>query len=342
MRTSPDAIPPDEELSLGEMLKTLCRFFPQTKETFDFEGLEPYEEYYPYFCTAAARGWISAEEPIQMSAVSNISRGEFARIMNRVLNRDAERHLTEEDVGTVLDVPPSSEYYDDVAEALIEHDYRMEEGVEVWTESEAMPLHEPGFFFVSGRLHYVAEDGTPAAGCWFMGLHFNQNGEVTCGNEDLDEALGEIVRTETDPEHMTQEEMLKAVYDYVVKNFNYRYGRVYDRGARGWAIKEAKRMLENRAGNCYGFAALFYELARFVGYNAKIYSGIVYGEQYEYNTEAGALVIAPQGYTPHGWVEIEFDGESYIFDTEYEYRSGGMLDMFKAGMATRGQFGYLE
>ena len=117
---------------------------------------------------------------------------------------------------------------------------------------------------------------------------------------------------------------------------------MYAFGAEGWAVKEARRMLEYGSGNCYCFAALFYELARFVGYDAKLYSGRAYGEQYEYRTYDTDLVYAPIGYTPHGWVEIEFDGEPYIFDTEYEYRSYGLRDMFKGDEKVRGQYGYTK
>ena len=101
-------------------------------------------------------------------------------------------------------------------------------------------------------------------------------------------------------------------------------------------------MLEYGSGNCYCFAALFYELARFVGYDAKLYSGRAYGEQYEYRTYDTDLVYAPMGYTPHGWVEIEFDDVPYIFDTEYEYRSYGLRDMFKGDDTVRGQYGYVK
>ena len=141
---------------------------------------------------------------------------------------------------------------------------------------------------------------------------------------------------------MDREQMLRIVYDYVVDNFTYRYGSMYAFGAEGWAVKEARRMLEYGSGNCYCFAALFYELARFVGYDAKLYSGRAYGEQYEYRSYDTDLVYAPIGYTPHGWVEIEFDGEPYLFDTEYEYRSYGLRDMFKGDEKVRGQYGYTK
>ena len=334
---------PDANLSCGELLETLCRFFPASEERdFTFQDLEPDSPYYPCFCTAAANGWIPSGTLVRTEATEDISRGRFARIMNHVLHRDAERHLDQEDVGTILDVPPSGDYYDDVVEAVIPHEYRIKGGEEVWTSSEALPVHEPGFFFAGVRLHYIGEDGVPAVNSNVGGLDYNRNGEVTSGDAWLDRELWSILEENIDPQIMDREEMLRIVYDYVVDNFTYRYGSMYAFGAEGWAVKEARRMLEYGSGNCYCFAALFYELARFVGYDAKLYSGRAYGEQYEYRTYDTDLVYAPMGYTPHGWVEIEFDGEPYIFDTEYEYRSYGLRDMFKGDETIRGQYGYTK
>jgi hypothetical protein len=262
--------------------------------------------------------------------------------MNHVLQRDAERHLDQDDVGTILDVPPSGDYYDDVVEAVIPHEYRIQDSEEIWTSSEALPVHEPGFFFAGVRLHYIDENGVPAVNSNVGGLDYNRNGEVTTGDAWLDRELWAILEENIDPQIMDREQMLRIVYDYVVDNFTYRYGSMYAFGAEGWAVREARRMLEYGSGNCYCFAALFYELARFVGYDAKLYSGRAYGEQYEYRTYDTDLVYAPIGYTPHGWVEIEFDGEPYIFDTEYEYRSYGLRDMFKGDEKVRGQYGYTK
>ena len=334
---------PDTNLSCGELLETLCRFFPASEvRDFTFQDLEPDNPYYPCFCTAAANGWIPSGTLVRTDATKDISRGRFARIMNHVLHRDAERHLDQEDIGTILDVPPSGDYYDDVVEAVIPHEYQIKGDEEIWTSSEALPIHEPGFFFAGVRLHYIDEDGVPAVNSNVGGLDYNRNGEVTSGDAWLDRELWSILEENTDPKHMDREEMLRIVYDYVVDNFTYRYGSMYAFGAEGWAVKEARRMLEYGSGNCYCFAALFYELARFVGYDAKLYSGRAYGEQYEYRTYDTDLVYAPIGYTPHGWVEIEFDGEPYIFDTEYEYRSYGLRDMFKGDEKVRGQYGYTK
>ncbi len=333
---------PDALLLCGEMIETLCRFFPAPAEpgTYIFQDLEPDDPWYPCFCAAVDYGWLSSGSLVRTDAVSEISRGRFARIMNHVLHRDARKDLHPSDVGTILDVPPTGEYYYDVVEAVIPHEYRLRGEEEVWTSSEALPVHEPGFFFTGVRIHHIDEDLTPAVNGTFGGLDYNSNGEVTSGDTELDRAICEILEELIDPETMDREEMLRIVYDYVVENYTYRYGSMYPFGAEGWAVKEAKRMLEHGSGNCYCFAALFYELARFVGYDAKIYSGSVYGEQYEFRDYDSGLVVLPYGNTPHGWVEISFDGVDYIFDTEYEYRSWGLLDMYKADDTLRRQYGY--
>lgn len=333
---------PDEQLTRGEMLKTLCAFYPQSEETAVFRDMDPEDPLYPYFCTAAAKGWIASGTLVYAHADEPVTRGSFTRIMNRVLHRDAERHLSGKQTGTVLDVIPGGEYYDEMIEASIPHSYRMEDGVEIWTDSKPLPIHEPGFFFSGVRLHCIAENGSPVVNGMQGGLTFNANGEITTGDADLDKQLWRILENTIDPDAMTREEMLRAVYDHVVANYTYIYGRMYAFGAEGWAVREANRMLDNNGGNCYCYAALFYELARFVGYDAQIYSGRVSGEQYEFMDYEGNTVYAGEMSTPHAWVEIEIDGENYLFDTEYEYRSYGANKMFMQNGLIWQRFGYTK
>jgi len=67
-------------------------------------------------------------------------------------------------------------------------------------------------------------------------------------------------------------------------------------------------MFETRQGNCYCYASVFYYLARQLGYNDRPIAGVVGTRR-----------------SPHGWVEIDFGGVTYIFDTELEmaYRLKG-------------------
>ena len=333
---------PDDRLTRGEMLKTLSAFYPQTEETFIFQDLDAKSPFYPYFCTAAANGWITSGSLVHAHADEFVTRGSFTRIMNRVLHRDGERHLSGKQTGTVLDVIPGGEYYDEMIEASIPHSFRMEGREEIWTDSKPLPMHEPGFFFSGVRLHCIAENGSPIVNDTLGGLMFNANGEITTGDTDLDGQLWEILERTIEPDTMTREEMLRAVYDHVVANYSYIYGRMYAFGAEGWAVREAKRMLNDGGGNCYCYAALFCELARFIGYDAQIFSGRVNGEQYEFRDYEGNNVFAGEMSTPHAWVEIEMDGENYLFDTEFEYRSYGMNKMFKRDDTARLQYGYTK
>ena len=335
---------PDTELTRGEMIRMLCSFFPASDGTAVFQDLTEEDALYPYYCTAVANGWISDGILVRAAPTAAVCRGELARVMNRVLGRQNTQHPDLDEVGTILDVPPTSQWYNDVAEAVIPHRYRTDKktGVERWVSSEPLPVHEPGFFFAGVRLHYVDDNYVPAVNCSIGGLDFNRNGEITSGDEELDRSLYAILEETIDPGTMSREEMLKAVYDYVVDNFEYSYSNMYERGAKGWEIREAKRMLRNGAGNCYCFASLFYELARFVGYDARVYAGWAYGEQYDYYDDDGIRIVAPQGYTPHGWVEIEIDGKNWLFDPEYEYRSYGVLNMFQADIWVYRQYGYMK
>ena len=331
---------PDEKLTRGELIKTLCAFYPETDETFLFQDLDESSPLYSYFCTAAKNGWIASGSLVRANTEDTVTRGSLARIMNHVLHRDGNRRLSSEQTGTVLDVVPGGEYYDDMIEAAIPHSYRMDGAEEVWTDSEPLPVHEPGFFFSGVRLHCILDNGSPVVNATFGGLSFNVNGEITTGDVDLDQKLWDILERTIDPDTMTREEMLRAVYDHVVANYEYIYGRMYAFGAEGWAVREARRMLNDGGGNCYCYAALFYELARFVGYDAVIYSGRVSGEQYDFRDYDGNIVYAGEHSTPHAWVEIEMDGELCLFDPEYEYRSYGMNQMFMRNDKIWQRFGY--
>lgn len=134
------------------------------------------------------------------------------------------------------------------------------------------------------------------------------------GNPELDAAIAQIIGEYTDPS-MSQEERLSALYDFMLLHCSYHQGNIYAVGETGWQVSEALSMVKNGfRGNCYGFAALFGELASAVGYPAEAFSGTIKGDSQEHDT------------TPHGWVEIEIDGKVCIFDPEMAYMQG--LDLY--------------
>ena len=119
----------------------------------------------------------------------------------------------------------------------------------------------------------------------------------------------------------------------------------------GWEVTEALSMLEEGRGNCYSFAALYCELARAIGCDAHACAGAVVGSEknleqsYSYLDVHGEHMKLPRGHSPHGWVEIEFDGVAYIFDPEYaylQYHKGlSGLGFFKMNETERLRYGYV-
>ncbi|MBP5582199.1 MAG: hypothetical protein J6X85_10540 [Ruminococcus sp.] len=77
---------------------------------------------------------------------------------------------------------------------------------------------------------------------------------------------------------------------------------------------------KNGKGNCYVMAAMFCEMAKLLGYDAHQISGRV-------PLKAG-------GYGPHSWVEITFDGTTYVCDPDFAEetkRNGYMITYGQSG-----------
>ena len=146
------------------------------------------------------------------------------------------------------------------------------------------------------------------------GFSFDENGRYTCGIPELDELVQAALAGLPDPSAEPLE-MLKEAYDYVVENFSYIKGNIYDYHEISWVNEEAYTMFSTGYGNCYSFAAAFYQLARALGYDAKVYSGFI-----------------GLDHSKHGWVEMDIDGETYVFDPEMEMaylkNHGTRLNMF--------------
>ena len=140
---------------------------------------------------------------------------------------------------------------------------------------------------------------------------YDAAGHFTTGSAELDGKLRKIVLAQTNSS-MTQEEMLRALYLYTRESFTYFRGDPHAFGAKDFMMEDALRMLNTGFGDCYGYAALYWYLCRWIGYDAVIYSGTVGSNR-----------------LPHSWVEINLDGRNYIFDTELEmaYRRQKRFDI---------------
>lgn len=103
---------------------------------------------------------------------------------------------------------------------------------------------------------------------------------------------------------MSQEEKLRACYNWVVGNCTYQ--SVFTTVPAGYTFDQwyGVNMFQTHKGNCYSYAAAFYALAIRLGYNAQFMQGNI--------TKRGG------GWTPHGWVRIN----GYNYDTQMENRYG--------------------
>lgn len=117
----------------------------------------------------------------------------------------------------------------------------------------------------------------------------------------------------------TKEKKLRACYDYMIAHYTYTRRSHVAFGAKGWQASYAEQFLKDKTGNCFGWAAVFYYLAKKCGYSPRIYSGSVHYA----NGNTGR----------HGWTEITIKGRNYIFDPEmdwsYTHRVGSYYNGWK-------------
>lgn len=163
---------------------------------------------------------------------------------------------------------------------------------------------DAGIFFYDGNLYCGTADGLLLQNDSRDGMDFGADGKYTSGNATIDAYITQIIRSETDSS-MTQEERLRACYDYVSDHINYQpNNRHVPHGAdeSTWTEEYMLRLIERGKGNCYCFAAQMYYLARQLGYvDARAISG----------------QDSPDGTkTDHGWLEIPIDGVPCLFDPE--------------------------
>ncbi|MBQ9607238.1 MAG: transglutaminase domain-containing protein [Lachnospiraceae bacterium] len=117
---------------------------------------------------------------------------------------------------------------------------------------------------------------------------------------------------------MTPDQKLYACYNYIVNNTS--YVRTYETPSGDWTKGYATEVYTTGKGNCYRFAAAFAYLAKALGYDARVITGVI-----------GA---ARGGYNPHGWTEINVGGTWYICDPEMQYADKKKRDFYMKTAAT--------
>ena len=278
--------------------------------------------------TALAQGWISAGTNFRPNAP--ITRAETVTILNRVLGRQADKQTiyTSDGIRVMPDVPDTHWAYWDMLEATTDHKFSKENGTEEWTsfDKETTDL-TPGWHNIGGRLFYVNEDKQFAHDTFIGSLELDHNGHYITGSTELDALLASAVKSVVN-DSMTQQQKLRAVYDYAKNTFGYLGIGAADTSKSDWALTSATDMLKNHKGNCYSWAAAFTYLARQVGFDAQAIPG---------------TGVSPKGSeSVHAWTEITIDGTAYTFDPQIEsvyakrYNENYDLFMKKYGEAVWG------
>lgn len=292
---------PNEGITKAELLDMLAAFYPPARGSYTFSDLTDGDGCYPAFCTAAEHEWIDAGDQVKAEPDHIMTRAETAKLMNCVLGRIGADKLTVRQVGYLVDVNKNDACYVDMAEACVPHSFSLEDGAETWTESTPISKMSAGVYLFGRNVYAVDRSGHLVSNGEWDGFSFDTNGVYTSGNAELDELIRDVFDQILN-DSMTQEEMLRAAYDYTVDTYNYRKRNMYYYKDTSWLMDEAYTMLTTKKGNCYNFAAAFCMMARALGYDAKVYSAF----------------IGPD-YRPHAWVDITIDGQLYIFDPEIEY-----------------------
>ena len=289
---------PDEPISCEEFFVMLAHFFPKSTSAYSFAEIPESSAAFGAFCLAMDRGWI---DDLSLSPDRNLTRAEAAHVFNLLSGREsAETDYAK--VGTILDLSFDDPYFWDIAEAAIPHVVEHTAGGELWSSSEALPLRDEGMFFIGTALHCVDSRGSAVVNASCEGFDFGPDGVITTGMPELDVLVQQKLAELVDPSSMDPERMLYIIFNYVTYHHSYLRIHYYEVGDTSWVNDEAYHMFTVGKGNCYCYASMFYVMARAIGFDAVIYSG----------------TIAPDS-SPHAWVEIEIDGEPFIYDTELEY-----------------------
>ena len=278
--------------------------------------------------TALAQGWISAGTNFRPNAP--ITRAETVTILNRVLGRQADKQTiyTSDGIRVMPDVPDTHWAYWDMLEATTDHKFSKENGTEEWTsfDKETTDLTS-GWHNIGGRLFYVNDNKQFAHDTFIGSLELDHNGYYITGSTELDALLASAVKSVVN-DSMTQQQKLRAVYDYAKNTFGYLGIGAADTNKSDWALTSATDMLKNHKGNCYSWAAAFTYLARQVGFDAQAIPG---------------TGVSPKGSeSVHAWTEITIDGTAYTFDPQIEsvyakrYNENYDLFMKKYGEAVWG------
>ena len=163
--------------------------------------------------------------------------------------------------------------------------------IEAQAESNLMEWQIPGAHFIHTSYGVKWKDA---------------EGNTVEPDTDLKKLIASVLEAST-TESMNQRQQLENAFNYLVSSVSYE--RKMDVPIGNWTGSYATDMLLNGKGNCYGYAAAFAYIARGIGFDSRVCSGMV-------QSSLG-------GKTPHAWTEVKLGDKWYIFDSEMQDAKGG-------------------
>lgn len=119
----------------------------------------------------------------------------------------------------------------------------------------------------------------------------------------------------------SRSQKLSEAFNYLWRNYSYK--RIYGLPNENTLSNNyAGFMLENKQGNCFCYGATFACIAKVLGYESRVGSGLI-------SSAAG-------GMTSHGWAEVKINGVWYIFDPDMQREKPGISTY----MRTRANYPY--
>ena len=251
---------------------------------------------------AVSRGWIRGDDHGNIMPDKTLTRAEAVTVINRLIGAEPDRaYMKNLFFSPFSDLFATHWAYYDIMEAAVAHTHASAEGGP-WTAADVESLKKPeGFYFTGLDYYYIGADGMPLRNAFQGGLYFGADGLYTSGDAVIDGYVKEALSGIITPS-MTPMEKLRAAYVYTRDSFTYLRRHYYEMGDTSWAVQEATTMFSTKRGNCYCFSAVFYFLARQLGFDAMLISGKVNN----------------RNPVPHAWVEIAENGEMIMYDAELE------------------------
>ena len=174
--------------------------------------------------------------------------------------------------------------------------YYLSKGI---AQSGLKKVKKKKYFFSKKNCRLVRSKDVKAGKKWYVA---NKKGELHEKHKAFVKAAS-IIKKQTDADDTKTEKLFKC-YEWTVTKCSYSVKKGYvEPNGKKWVNKYAYNMLTTRRGRCYSFAAAFAVLAKELGYkDVRVMRG----------------KCGRRSYNTHSWVEIDINGETRVFDPEFE------------------------